>query len=123
LALVNRYLDLLLSVESSDFQRQFTEALACIDSESQKQFAKDFVALTIDDQVWLLSPLAYPSLPSLWVEQEETTDPRLKHFQRLKGLIAEAYYGSEIGQKELGWDGEFTHGPYPGCDHPPTEHT
>jgi hypothetical protein len=41
----------------------------------------------------------------------------------LKALIAAAYYGSEIGQKELGWDGEITHGPYQGCEHHNTTHT
>jgi hypothetical protein len=47
----------------------------------------------------------------------ERPDPGQEHFARLKGLIADAYYGSEVGHKELGWDGEFTHGPYEGCEH------
>src|SRR5215831_19581277 len=41
-ALVNRYLDLLLSIEPAESQRQFTGALASMDRESQKQFGKDF---------------------------------------------------------------------------------
>jgi len=122
-AMVNRYLDLLLSVQPVEFQRQFVDALAFIDSESQKQFGKDFRSLAGNDQIWLLTPWAYPRQPSHWMEQEEKPDLPQPHFERLKGLIAAAYYGSEIGQKELGWDGSVTHGPYQGCEHSTTAHT
>jgi len=122
-ALVNRYLDLLLSVQPAELQRQFVDALAFIDSESQKQFGRDFRSLATDDQVWLLTSWAYPRLPSSWIEREEKPDPGQKHFERLKALIAEAYYGSEIGQKELGWDREITRGPYEGCEHQIKDHT
>src|SRR5262244_3658577 len=44
-ALVNRFLDLLLSVQPVEFQKQFTDALVSMDNESQKQFGKDFLNL------------------------------------------------------------------------------
>jgi Gluconate 2-dehydrogenase subunit 3 len=122
-ALVNRYLDLLLSVQPSEFQTQFVNALAFIDAESQKQFSKDFRDLSSEDQAWLLTPWAYPSDSDRWIEAEGKPDPGQEHFERLKALIAAAFYGSEIGLKELGWDGEFTHGPYEGCEHQPGTHT
>ncbi len=122
-ALVNRYLDLLLSVQPTKFQEQFVDALAFIDSESQVQFGKDFRLLTPDDQIWLLTPWAYPRQPSSWLEQEEKPNRAQQHFQRLKALIAAAFYGSEIGQKELGWDGSIIHGAYEGCEHSTTSHT
>lgn len=122
-ALVNRYLDLLVSVQPAEFQRHFSEALEFIDAESQKQFGKDFRALSVEDQIWLLTPWAYASDNDRWTHEEPKTDPGQLHFSRLKALIAEAYYGSEIGQKELGWDGEFTHGPYEGCEHENGKHT
>jgi hypothetical protein len=122
-ALVNRYLDLLLSVQPVEFQTQFLDALAFIDRESQKQFAKNFRDLASGDQVWLLTAWAYPSDGDRWVEGEGKADPGQQHFERLKALIAAAFYGSEIGLKELGWDGEFTHGPYEGCEHQPDTHT
>jgi hypothetical protein len=46
-----------------------------------------------------------------------------QNFELLKTLVATAYYESEIGQKELGWDGEMTHGPYLGCQHPAATHS
>ena len=126
-ALVNRYLDLLLSVQPPEFQREFVDALAFIDSESQKQFGKDFRTLAVDDQIWLLTPWAYPRQPSHWTERNdngtEAPESTYRHFERLKVLIAAAYYGSEIGLKELGWDGEIAHGPYEGCEHSTTTHT
>jgi len=122
-ALANRYLDLLLSVQPAEFQRHFTDALAFIDSESQKQFANDFRSLSVADQNWLLAPWAYAGDNDRWTHEEPKTNPGQLHFARLKALIADAYYGSGIGQKELGWDGEFTHGPYQGCEHQNQKHT
>lgn len=116
-ALANRFIDLLLSVQPAETQRQFVDALAFIDQESQKQFGKDFVSLAADDQVWLLTPWAYPPGEDSWIEEEAKVDPAQHHFGLLKFQISSAYYGSEIGMKELGWDGEFTHGPFEGCDH------
>jgi hypothetical protein len=121
-ALVNRFLDLLVSVESDTFQQQFVSALAYIDAESRRQLGRDFRDLAGEDQVWLLTPWAYPRQTDFWMEKEEKPDPGQEHFARLKSLIADAYYGSEVGHKELGWDGEFTHGPYEGCQHVP-KHT
>ena len=126
-ALVNRYLDLLLSVQPTNFQEQFTSALEFLDAESQKQLGNDFVSLSLEDQIWLLTPWAYTRGASHWTERGETreapADSGQQHFDRLKALIAMAYYGSEIGHKELGWDGTVMNGPYKGCEHPTSDHT
>ena len=39
-----------------------------------------------------------------------------QHFSRVKALIVEGYYSSEIGDTDLGWDGAFSHGRYEGCE-------
>jgi len=126
-ALVNRYLDLLVSVQPSEFQQEFVAALKFIDSESQAQLGKNFLELSRDDQAWLLAPWAYTQQSSHWTERNDPhaqpADLAQQHFHRLKTLIAAAYYGSEIGEKELGWDGEFTHGPYEGCQHSDATHS
>ena len=126
-ALVNRYLDLLLSVQPAEFQQRITGALAFIDSESQTEFKSDFLTLTPDDKVWLLNQWAYVREKSGWTERDdkhpEPEDMGQQSFKLLKTLIATGYYNSEIGQKELGWDGEITHGPYLGCEHPAATHS
>ena len=65
---------------------------------------------------WLVNQHAVPVTTDEFIQAQ-------RHFHRLKTLIAAAYYGSEIGQKELGWAGEFTHGPYQGCEHTSNKHT
>ena len=125
-ALVNRYLDLLLSIQPPEFQRQFVSALEFIDRESQRQIGKNFRALSTGQQVWLLQPWAFPGEPSRWTEQagspRDVSDQGAHHFGLLKALIAAGFYSSEIGEKELGSDGEITHGPYLGCEHPTGTH-
>ena len=79
--------------------------------------------MSAEDQVWLVKPWAYPEDRDWWMEQDSKSDPGRHHFSHLKGLIVDAYYGSEVGAKELGWDGEITHGAYQGCEHPENTHT
>jgi Gluconate 2-dehydrogenase subunit 3 len=126
-AYVNRYLDLLLSVQPAEFQEQFVSALNSIDTEAQKQFGGEFRALTHEDQISLLTPWAYSRGASHWTRRGETReippDPEQENFDRLKSLIAVAYYGSEVGLRELGWDGSAMNGPYRGCEHPTEDHT
>ncbi|MBO0912556.1 MAG: gluconate 2-dehydrogenase subunit 3 family protein [Acidobacteria bacterium] len=122
-ALVNRFLDLLFSIEPAESQRQFRDALESIDKESRKQLDKDFRELAVEDQIWLVRPWAYPAESDRSRDEEGRSSSAEEQFLRLKGMIAFAYYGSEIGQKELGWDGEFTHGPFEGCDHEDRTHT
>ncbi len=115
-ALVNRYLDLVLAGESPESQQKFLGSLSYIDDESQRLFGREFCSLTPEEQNDFLRPLAYPLRPSFWLNQDHP-DPGEEHFGRLKSMIAVAYYTSEIGQRELGWDGTFTHGPFQGCEH------
>jgi hypothetical protein len=120
-ALVNRYLDLVLGGESAESQQKFLGSLDYIDSESQRLFGKPFRSLTAEDQDDLLRPLAYPLRPSFWLN-EDYPDPGVEHFGRLKSMIAVAYYSSEVGQRELGWDSSVTHGPFQGCEHSAITH-
>ena len=126
-ALVNRYLDLLLSVQPPEFQQRFAGALAFIDSESQKGFKNDFLHLTPENQKWLLNQWAFEREGSRWTERDDRhadpADAAQQNFQLLKTLVVTGYYESEIGQTELGWDGEMTHGPYLGCEHAAGTHT
>jgi hypothetical protein len=39
------------------------------------------------------------------------------YFEHLKGWVGTAYYSSEPGMKELGWDGENFFESLPGCEH------
>jgi hypothetical protein len=121
-ALCNRYIDTILGAEPAENQKKYLQDLAFLDDSSQKEYGKDFPALSADEQNELLRPLAYPARERSWGE-DVPADPRRGSFQRLKSSIVFAYYSSEIGQRELGWDGAYTHGPYTGCQHSAGTHT
>ena len=122
-ALVNRYIDLVLAAETPETQRAFLNSLGYLDGESMKRFKAAFVYLSRDDQDLLLHALAYPRNASNWTgEADANPDKGHAHFEALKDRIMTAYYSSQIGEKELGWDGAFAHGPYQGCEHPEGDH-
>jgi hypothetical protein len=103
---VNRFIDLLLSVDKPASQREFAESLAALDGEAQKRFGKVFPALNGNEKNLLL------------------TDASLKpstlhgHFENLKGWVSGAYYSSEAGMRELGWTGDYAFEEFSGCEHP-----
>src|ERR1700675_275240 len=122
-ALVNRYIDLVLAAETRETQRAFLNSLGYLDGESIRRFKAAFRYLAREDQDILLHGLAYPRTGSGWAgDTNAVADPGHGHFAALKGRIMGAYYSSQIGEKELGWDGAFAHGPYQGCEHPEGEH-
>ena len=122
-ALVNRYIDLVLAAETPETQRAFLNSLGYLDGESIRRYRAAFRYLSGDEQDLLLHALAYPRNASNWTgEEDRVPDPGHGHFEALKGRIMTAYYSSQIGEKELGWDGAFAHGPFQGCEHPEGEH-
>lgn len=103
-ALVNRFLDLLMSAEAAETQRAFLSALAYVDGASFKQHGSAFVYVAHSQQIELLDQITEAS-------------PGTLHFEKLKTWIVGAFYSSPIGLKELGWDGTFPHGEFAGCAH------
>ena len=115
-ALVNRYIDLVLAADRSENQRVFLNSLAYLDGESIRRYKKAFRYLAHEEQDDLLHYLAYPLGNSGWTGEAASSDTGHQHFENLKQRIVFAYYSSEIGTKELGWDGNVMHGLYQGCD-------
>jgi hypothetical protein len=122
-ALVNRYIDLVLAAETADEQRAFVNALSYLDGESMRRYKAAFRYLAREDQDDLLHSMAYARSGSTWTGDNAPPDAGHAHFQALKGRIVSAYYDSQAGTKELGWDSNFTHGVYKGCEHPEGSHS
>lgn len=116
-AFVNRFLDLLMAAEDSDTQKSFLNSLAFFDGESRKRYGDAFVFATEEEQVELLNYLSYPHRLVTWQSTESKFQGHL-HFQVLKDWISRAYYSSEIGMKELGWQDSPFHDPFKGCEQP-----
>jgi hypothetical protein len=118
-AKVNRFVDLLLSLDAEKHQKSFVDALAAFEVEADKRFGKYLPALDgaqLDEILTVAA--AGPEKKDSLVEAEKE-DARLhEHFENLKGWISGAYYSSEAGMRELGWTGDYVFEKFPGCEHP-----
>jgi hypothetical protein len=118
-AQVDRFIDLLLSVETAKHQSRFAESLAAFEAESQRQFAKQFPSLDASQQNAVLTAAASQPSKEDSPGSGAKPNPSLRdHFENLKGWISGAYYSSEAGMRELGWTGEYVFESFPGCEHP-----
>jgi len=107
-ARVDRFIDLLLSVDSAEHRREFVSSLTAVEAEAKKRFGRDFAALTPSEQETLLTDFS----------KQETSR---EHFHNLKEWTVGAYYSSEQGMHELGWNGNYAFESFPGCE-PGDEH-
>jgi choline dehydrogenase-like flavoprotein len=88
-AKVAEYLDFVVAHADKDEQRQWVQGLRLLDDLGTKRNGKAFTDLTPKQQVALLEGLARA--------EDDPRSPAEKFFVRLKGLVAEGYYTSEIG--------------------------
>jgi hypothetical protein len=103
-AQVNRFIDLLLSVDTTENQKKFVASLTAVESEAQKRFGRGSNQLTVSERDALLTNVS---------KEEAHRD----HFSHLKDWITVAYYSSEEGMRELGWTENRTFRTFPGCEH------
>ena len=89
--------------------RAFVGALGGLDMVAINRHGKAWVGITAAQQDALLREAS---------TADAKTSALRGHFQHLKDWIAGAYYSSEAGMRELGWDGNVVHGQLPGCTHP-----
>jgi hypothetical protein len=119
MAQVNRFIDLLLNVDTDQHKKNFGESLAAFETESQKRFGKGYSSLDAGQQNGLLTNAAARPVKNDSTGGAENEDSGLhKHFENLKGWISGAYYSSEAGMRELGWTGDYAFASFPGCEHP-----
>lgn len=122
-ARVSRFIDLLLSVDKAEHQRNFVESLSALNREAVKRFSKAFPALDEKQKNVLLTD-ASTKPPNPEDSKPRTGGKQILygHFENLKGWISGAYYSSEMGMQELGWTGNYAFEKFPGCEHPGEHH-
>ena len=108
-ARVGPFIDQLLAVDSAENQRAFLGALGAFDMIAIKRHGKAWTGIAAAQQDALLREAS---------NADAKTSALGGHFQNLKDWIAGAYYSSETGMRELGWDGTVFHAQLPGCTHP-----
>jgi hypothetical protein len=136
-AQANRFIDLLLSVESQENQQRFLNSLSAFDGESLRRYQRPYKSLSEAEQIAILQDAstaepgrmiaakeAHQITVAPMAKGEENGHPELgpltlrDHFENIKGAVSGSYYSSEIGMKELGWTGQVMFASFPGCDHP-----
>ena len=129
-ALTDRFIDELLAVAEPERQQKFLTALGALEGASLAKFQKPFRAVTEAQQVEILeeaSTLKAGKQEWIWTPGTLLQPPPADapevltlrdHFDHLKGWIASAYYSSEVGLKELGYNGQMFFQTFPDCTHP-----
>jgi hypothetical protein len=102
---VPEFLDRLLAVESTETQKQFMQALGAFEHEAREAHGVSWKALTESQATALLTKIS--TLPD--------SDPTRKAFDGIKSAVAETYFSSEAGMKELGWNGSMAFAPPSVC--------
>ena len=111
-ALVNRFIDSVLSEADTQARQGFLGGLAWIDARSTALFGGDFVSAGAEQQADLLTRVSDPNAA---VEDKDGAD----FFQAIKSMTITGYYTTEIGlQQELGDDGQLFQLSFTGCTHP-----
>jgi len=127
-AQVNRFIDLLLSVDTAETHLEFADSLAVFDRESTHRFGHAFKDSSEAKQNELLAIFAAETLRHQETDRGDPDDRPAKkppvgpptirdHFENLKTWITGAYYSSEFGMRELGWTGTIFFEDFPGCQH------
>ena len=104
-AAVPEFLDRLLAVESTDTQKRFTQALGAFEREARETHGAPWKALTSQQATALLTKIS----------TQPDSDPTRRAFDGIKGAVAETYFSTEVGMKELGWNGSVTFAPPSAC--------
>ena len=102
---VPEFLDRLLAVESTETQKRFMQALGAFEHEAREAHGVSWKALTESQATALLTKIS--TLPD--------SDPTRNAFDGIKGAVAETYFSSEAGMKELGWNGSMAFAPPSVC--------
>jgi hypothetical protein len=126
-------LDRLMAVEPMENRRRFLNALGAFEREARLRHGQSWLDLDerVQQEILAAASTLAPSRPDRapWTkgqpieleapEPEDGPPANLRdHFDRLRNVIARAYYATEPGMKELGFSGRMAWATFPGCSHP-----
>jgi hypothetical protein len=112
-ALVNRFVDEILTDAGASERREFLRGLQWLDQRSRELFGADFVGASSEQQNALLTIVSSPK------NTQAADQIGTEFFQAMKSMTITGYYTSEIGMRqELGDDGQVFFAEFKGCTHP-----
>jgi gluconate 2-dehydrogenase subunit 3-like protein len=95
-------------VADASVAEPFRAGLADLNAVSVSTYGQEFVELTEQQQIAVLTPMSL-----------QPDSPLGKFFAMVKDMTIDAYYKTEAGLKtELGWRGNTFLPSFPGCQHP-----
>ena len=110
-ALVNRYIDVVVSESSGTTQQRWREGLEVINKQSADSFGRAFLACTPEQQQQIVATLA--------AGEEHPRTIGEEFFVLLKQATVDGYYSSRIGiHDELEYQGNTALPEFEGCTHP-----
>ena len=111
-AQVNRFVDAVLADASAESRKKFTDGLAWMDTQSQRDAGVPFVQAAPAYQTALLTAMSSNKRPNA----NELAG--VEFFKAMKSLTITGYYTSEIGMREeMNDDGNMFFLEFKGCTH------
>jgi hypothetical protein len=101
----NRVIDLILTLESDRTRQQILDALTAFDSAARARHSDSFHNLRPGEQTEILT------------EAASGKGSLASHFEVIKEWMADAYWSSQEGMRELGWKGRVAWTSFDGCPH------
>ncbi len=112
-ALVNRFVDHVLSTADARQRSEFIRGLAWLDDRCRARVGKDVASASEAELTAVLTPLAAEGAAA------GVDAPGIAFFHAIKSMTVTGYYTTEIGlRQELGDDGRMMLGTFEGCTHP-----
>lgn len=99
----NRFIDLMMTIESETNRKDLLAALEALDGAAQSRFHKGIDEIAANSQDELLTLASAPG------------DPLHAQFDLVKEWMADAYWSSQEGLRELGWTGRLAWDSFPDC--------
>lgn len=122
-AKVAEFIDAILVVETPATQRRFFSALGAFEGLAIAEHRKAWKSLTAAEQTALLTKASTAEaqlqpgsgVPGAAAPAARSAPSIRDQFEHLKGWISGAYYSTEVGMKELGWNGQVFFADLPAC--------
>jgi hypothetical protein len=112
-ALVNRFVDHVLSTADAKERSEFIRGLGWLDDRCRARVGKEVAGAPAAELTAVLTPLAAEGTGAA----EDA--PGIAFFRAIKSMTITGYYTTEIGlRQELGDDGRMVLGAFEGCTHP-----
>src|SRR5262245_14824165 len=112
-ALVNRFVDHVLSTADTKERSEFISGLTWLDNRCRTRVGKDVAGASAAELTTVLTALAAEGSPAA------SDAAGVAFFRAIKSMTITGYYTTEIGlRQELGDDGRMMLGTFEGCTHP-----